>query len=124
MSAIKIAVVDDDDLVRATVCELVRETCPGAVVADYASSTYALHEIETSTVDLLITNCQMPDLDGPSLVRKLREQKQSLPIIMISGSEGARELGEAAGIDRFVPKYLLHPGLAEAITDLLASKRG
>ena len=119
MHTVKIAVVDDDDLVRATVCELVRVACPGAEVVDYVSSAYVLHEIETSTVDLLITNCQMPDMDGPSLVRKLRELKHSLPIIMISASNGAQELGEAAGIDRFVPKNLLYPGLVEAIHALL-----
>ena len=119
MHPLKIAVVDDDDLVRATACELVREACPDAEVMEYASSTYALHEIETSTVDLLVTNCQMPDMDGPSLVRKLRELKHSLPIIMISASDGAKELGEAAGIDLFVPKNLLYPGLMEAIHALL-----
>lgn len=124
MRPVKIAIVDDDDLIRTTVCDLVREICPGALVADFASATYVLHEIETSTVDLLITNCHMPDMDGPSLVRKLRAEKHSLPIIMISASEGAEELGTAAGIDRFIPKHLLHPGLAEAISELLAPPAG
>jgi CheY-like chemotaxis protein len=121
MRPAKIAVVDDDDLIRATVCDMVREICPGAQVVEYRSATRAMHEVETGTVDLLVTNCHMPDMDGATLVRKLREQKHALPIIMISGSDGARELGEAAGIDRFVPKNLLHPGLAEAINALLVS---
>jgi len=124
MHTVRIAVVDDDDLVRAAACELARLACPGAEVLDYASATYALHEIETSTVDLLITNCHMPDMDGPSLVRKLRELKLSLPIIMISASDGAQEVGEAAGIDRFVPKNLLYPALMEAIHALLPKAAG
>jgi CheY-like chemotaxis protein len=124
MRAVKIAVVDDDDLIRAAVCEMVREACRGVELAEYASAIYAFHEIETGTVDLLITNCHMADMDGPTLVRKLREQKHSLPIIMISGSDGAQELGEAVGIDSFVPKHLLHPGLVEAIGTLLPAKRG
>ena len=120
----KIAVVDDDDLIRAAVCDLVRETCPSAQVVEYRSATHALHEIGTGTVDLLVTNFHMPDMDGAALVRKVREQKHVLPIIMISASEGAQELGEAAGIDRFVPKHLLHPGLAEAIGALLSPSPG
>lgn len=43
---------------------------------------------------------------------------------MISASDGAQELGEAAGIDRFVPKPFLHPELAEAISALLAPTLG
>ena len=38
---------------------------------------------------------------------------------MVSGSDDARELGEEAGIDRFVPKVRLQAGLAEAIHALL-----
>ena len=30
--------------------------------------------------------CHMPDMDGPALVRTLREKKLALPIIMVSGS--------------------------------------
>lgn len=43
---------------------------------------------------------------------------------MISASDGAQKLGEAAGIDRFVPKPFLHPELAEAISALLAPTLG
>jgi len=124
MRTLKIAVVDDDDLIRATVCYMVRDACPGAEVVDFVSATYALHEIETGTVDLLITNCHMGDMDGPTLVRILREHKHSLPIIMISGSDGAKELGEMAGIDRFVPKHLLHSELGEAVNALLVPTFG
>lgn len=124
MRPAKIAVVDDDDLIRATVCDMVREVCPGVQVVEYRSATRAMHEIETGTVDLLVTNFHMPDMDGSALVRQLREQKHTLPIIMISASEGAQELGEAAGIDRFVPKHFLHPGLAQAINALFTPTPG
>ena len=61
----------------------------------------------------------MPEMDGPTLVRTIREEKNSIPIIMVSGSPEARGLGENAGIDRFVAKVQLRPALAEAIHALL-----
>ncbi len=123
MHGLKIVVVDDDDLIRDVICETVRQSMAGAEVVDYASAMQAFHEIETGTVDLLITNCHMPDMDGPSLVRVLREEKHGLPIIMISGSDDARRLGEEAGIDRFVSKHLMHPELEESLHALLLEPR-
>jgi len=119
MPALKIAIVDDEDLVRGVICDVVKDACPTAVITEFSSARYALHEVETGTVDLLITNCHMADMDGPTLVRTLREQKHSVPIIMVSGSEDARDLGEAAGIDRFVAKNLLPGDLVDAISTLL-----
>lgn len=123
MHGLKIAVVDDDDLIREIICETVKQTLAGALVTDYVSAKQAFHEVETGTVDLLITNCHMPDMDGPSLVRALREQKHGLPIIMVSGSDDARRLGEEAGIDRFVAKHLIHPDLEESLHALLLVPR-
>ena len=69
--------------------------------------------------DLVITNCHMPDMDGPTFVRTLREGKFTQPIIMVSGSDEARRLGAVAGVDRFIEKRYLDPDLAHAIHKLL-----
>ncbi|MDR3401734.1 MAG: response regulator [Chthoniobacter sp.] len=123
MPALKFAIVDDEDLVRGVICDVVREAWPTAEIAEFASARHAFHEVETGTVDLLITNCHMTDMDGPTLVRMLREQKHSILVLMVSGSDDARQLGEAAGIDRFVAKNLLHTELVDAITTLLGSSK-
>jgi DNA-binding response OmpR family regulator len=114
-----LAIVDDDDQIRSIVHELAQTALPAAHIVDHHCCSEALQQIEKGGVNLLITNCHMPDMDGPTMVRKLRELKNSIPIIMVSGSDDARELGEKAGIDRFVPKVRLHAGLAEAIHALL-----
>ena len=116
-----LVIVDDDDEIRAVICEVARQAVPTAEISEYASATQALHEIETGHADLLITNCHMADMDGPTLVKVLRKTKHALPIIMVSGSEDAQKLGELAGIDRFVAKSLLHVELGEAISGLLAA---
>jgi DNA-binding response OmpR family regulator len=119
MSPTKVIVVDDDDQIRDIVQHIASDALPSAEIVTYASATQALHEIETGTADLLITNCHMPDMDGPTLVRTVREMKHALPIIMVSGSEDAEKLGQQAGIDRFVAKNLLYTDLSDAIGVLL-----
>lgn len=117
-------IVDDDDVVRGVIEALTRETLPSAEVTSLASSVQALQQIATGSVDLLITNCHMPDMDGPTLIRTLREEKHALPIIMVSGSDEARQLAEDVGVDRFVAKHVVHAELPDAIQSLLAVRQG
>ena len=117
----RIVVVDDDDAIRSVLCALAHEAAPCATIDDHFSSLQALREVETGVADLLITNCHMPDMDGPTLVQTIRGMKNSIPIIMVSGSSDARELGEKAGIDKFVEKNRLNAELGEAIHVCLES---
>jgi CheY-like chemotaxis protein len=114
-----ILVVDDDDAIRSVVVAVAQEAIPSAEVTSHASSLHALQKISTGEIDLLITNCHMPDMDGPTLIKTLRQEKNGIPIIMVSGSDEARELAEKAGVDRFVPKYAIHATLGDAILSLI-----
>jgi DNA-binding response OmpR family regulator len=115
----KLVIVDDDDEIRGLVRELAQQALPSAEFSEYHLATNALKAIETGFADLLITNCHMPDMDGPTLVKTLRDHKNTIPIIMVSGSDDARKLGEAAGIDRFVAKHSMHRELTNAIFSVL-----
>jgi CheY-like chemotaxis protein len=121
MNQAHIVVVDDDDEVRAIVVAVAKEAAPTATVTEHVYSFKALEEITNGAADLLITNCHMPDMDGPTLVRTIRKMQNSIPIIMVSGSEDAHDLGILAGIDRFVPKFEIYSTLTEAIQSLLAA---
>ena len=120
MNTLRIVVVDDDDAIRNVIVAVTCETLPSASVVDHASSLQALQDVQSSSADLLVTNCHMPDMDGPTLVRTIREEKHAVPVIMVSGSEDARTLGENAGIDRFVSKTWISTELPDAIQTLLS----
>lgn len=117
----RIVIVDDDDEIRSIVCALAHEALPNAIIGEHTSSMGALQEVECGGADLLITNCHMPDMDGPTLVQRIRQMKNSLPIIMVSASDDARALGEKAGIDKFVEKNRLTAELGHAIHTCLAA---
>lgn len=119
-----IVIVDDDDAVRSVVVAVTREAIPSAEITDHTSALHALQAIHSSGVDLLITNCHMPDMDGPTLVKTLREEKHAIPVIMVSGSDEARALAEEVGVDYFVPKHAIHAVLSDAIHALLDQAGG
>ncbi len=116
-----IVVVDDDDAIRSVVVAVVQEAIPSAKVSAHTSALHALQEISTGTIDLLITNCHMPDMDGPTLIKTLRDGKSSVPIIMVSGSDEAREVAEEVGVDAFVSKIAIRSELTDVIRSLVTA---
>jgi CheY-like chemotaxis protein len=115
----QVVVVDDDDDVRDIVVRLTLETVPEAQVSSMPNGCEALAAVKANGADLVITNFHMPGMDGPALVRELRTRQFTGPVIMVSGNPEAQELGEAAGISRFVPKTEVSAALPKAILALL-----
>lgn len=52
----------------------------GYDVDEATDGVQALHKVSMQHYDLLITDVNMPNMDGFELTRKLREQNSSLPI--------------------------------------------
>jgi two-component system cell cycle sensor histidine kinase/response regulator CckA len=77
--------VEDDDPVRMFAARALRSK--GYRVVDAKSGETALEQIRggTGPIDLLITDIVMPDIDGPRLVREVRELDPSIKVIFISG---------------------------------------
>ena len=84
----------------------------------------ALKILENQTVDLVVTDIQMPGMDGFELARRIRAEKslQHLPIIAVTSlaNEEDRRAGSKAGIDVYLIK-LKREQLLKEITRLLAS---
>lgn len=68
----------------------------------------ALRRLKENEVDLVVTDIQMPNLDGFALTRKIRETAdyQHLPIILVTSLESQedRENGMLAGADAYIVK--------------------
>ena len=93
-----IIIVDDDDDIRPILTAAAREAVPSAVVTEHTSSLHALHEVESGTANLLITNYKMPDMNGLELTATIRRQKNAIPIIMVFRQRRrSQSLAEKAG---------------------------
>jgi CheY-like chemotaxis protein/HPt (histidine-containing phosphotransfer) domain-containing protein len=87
----------------------------------------ALAALETSSYDLVFMDVQMPDMDGLTATRKIREREKHtgthMPIIAMTAHamKGDRERCLGAGMDGFLTKPVSSPQIAEAIACVLST---
>jgi CheY-like chemotaxis protein len=116
-----ILVVDDSplDLHYARRCV----EAEGARVVVAASGREALDVIERERPDAVLTDLQMPGLDGLELVRWIKERKPSTPVILMTahGSEDVAVQTLRAGAASYVPKKNLQRDLGGALRNVLAA---
>jgi len=107
-----ILVVDDDDVIRDTLCELLSAnySCQTADTADEA-----LAKLEAQGFDVVLTDISMPGLNGKELLKKVVELYPGTPVIIISGHSDevqAQSLMSHGAFD-----YLLKPFRLEIVEE-------
>ena len=102
--AIKIALVDDDQNILASV-SLALEA-EGYQIDTYFDSEQALIGLIQRPPDLAILDIKMPRMDGTELLGKLR-QKSGLPVIFLTSKDD--ELDEALGLGMGADDYITKP---------------
>jgi two-component system phosphate regulon response regulator OmpR len=98
-----ILVVDDDVAIREMLAEYL--TSHGFAVALAADGTAMRAQIEAAPPDLVLLDLRLPQEDGLSLARYLRE-RYDIGIIMVTGASGTvdRIVGLEMGADDYVAK--------------------
>ncbi len=82
----------------------------------------ALKKLQTNKVDMILTDINMPVMDGLKLVSLIRQnpRTRNLPIVIIT-TEGAREdrsRGLALGADAYISKPIQSSNLVKVVTEL------
>jgi two-component system chemotaxis response regulator CheB len=86
MEDIKVLIVDDTVMYRKIVAHVV-EQIEGAVVAGVSSNgELALSKMESANPDLVLLDVEMPVMDGLQTLKKIKEIKPDIGVIMVSGS--------------------------------------
>ena len=80
----RLLVVDDDPFVRDLHATVLRMN--GYDVATAEDGVDALEQLAAKPFHLIVTDRNMPRLDGASLILALRSAGGSIPVIMVSGS--------------------------------------
>lgn len=84
LTGLRVAVVEDNDALRDVTCGMLGEL--GCAVTSFDSADAAAEALDPASIDLLVTDCVMPgQLNGPRLCELLRERRNDLPVLFISG---------------------------------------
>lgn len=100
----KILVVDDEAHVREVVSEALAYL--GHDVTEAENGKQALSRLETTAVDVIISDLYMPEMDGMELIRQVRRHYPEIDIIAITGFGNRYDYTEviAAGAADFITK--------------------
>ena len=122
-----VVVVDDEELIAEYVARVVEEL-GGADIHVYTDPEVALHEWSGRVPDLLITDYQMPKVNGVELIQRFRAVPDSpeIPIIMVT-ADAQRETRNAAlsaGASEFLRKPIDRDEVRIRVRNMLALREG
>jgi CheY-like chemotaxis protein len=117
-----VLVVDDDPVIQRVLAHILKKADHTVLIA--RNGFEALERLATAGVDLAIVDLAMPEMDGLTLVKRLRadERRKTLPIIMLTAS-GQDEDGVTArtvGVNAFLTKPTSSRELTDVVSRLLA----
>jgi two-component system cell cycle sensor histidine kinase/response regulator CckA len=119
-----VMLVEDEDPVRIFGARALRNK--GYTVIEAKSGEAALELIRTAdrAPDLLITDVVMPRMDGPGLIREVREIHPDMKVIFISGytEDSFRQKLDADSEIHFLPKPFSLKQLASKVKDVISGE--
>ncbi|MDA1015856.1 MAG: response regulator, partial [Planctomycetota bacterium] len=118
----KILVVDDSAMDRKLAGGLLEKNEEWEVV--YAGNGLeAIELIELHQPDVVVTDLQMPEMDGLKLVQQAKERFPTIPVVLMTarGSEEIAVQALQSGAASYVPKRVLARELAETVMRVLAA---
>jgi CheY-like chemotaxis protein len=92
--SLKALVVDDSMLIRHTVCRFLEER--GFTVQAASNGLDALEILKRLHPDLIITDMQMPKMDGSEFIKVLKSQPatKDIPVVIVAGKQSGFEKTE------------------------------
>jgi two-component system chemotaxis response regulator CheY len=101
-----ILTADDSASMRQMISFTLRKA--GYEIVEAVDGKDALSKIESTTVNMLITDLNMPNIDGIELIKQVRNRPQCrfIPIIMLTTESAAdkKQAGKAAGATGWIVK--------------------
>ncbi|MFO7870341.1 MAG: response regulator [Kiritimatiellia bacterium] len=117
----QLLLVDDDPIVLKVLSTLFKHA--GCEYATASSAKQALDICEQRLFGLVISDLNMPDMDGVELARQMRVQHPDIPLFAFTGSSGDNLMAEAKGVfDRVFVKPDDYSRLVSESTRILKEK--
>jgi two-component system, OmpR family, KDP operon response regulator KdpE len=117
---LRVLVVDDEPAIRRLLHASL--SAEGHQIEEAADGQSALSLLGRNAIDVLVLDLGMPGMDGFEVIRQLREQGSSLPIIVLSSR--ADEAGKVRALDMGADDFVTKPfGMDELLARIRAAVR-
>lgn len=116
----KVLIVEDSKDFRKKLKSLLEEDYD---IAEATDGLEGLQLIRDESFDLVITDLNMPNLDGLSMLQKIREEGLEAPPIMMVTTEFDPELkkkGKEVGVSFWIVKPISEPKFLKVVETLLS----
>lgn len=121
----KVLVVDDSLTIRKIVMHTLQKLQGTHVITEAENGLVGLNHLAQEQFDLVITDWNMPVLNGLDMVQKMRTGKHPhIPVVMLTSNGSPWELIQAyrVGVDGFVTKPMTPHALRSKIRKVMARK--
>jgi DNA-binding NarL/FixJ family response regulator len=117
--------VDDHPIVRKGIASLLANESDLQLVAEAASGREALELYRALLPDVTLMDLKLPDLDGVSATRTIREEYPHARVIALTSYDGDQDIYRAleAGARGYLLKEMVHSDLLRAIRVVHSGKR-
>jgi EAL domain-containing protein (putative c-di-GMP-specific phosphodiesterase class I) len=101
----RVLVVDDDDLLREVLTDILREA--GLEVETASTGTEAVAKLDAGGTDVILSDVMMPGMDGIELLKRVRERDLDVPVVLMTGGPSLGSAVKAVEYGAF--RYLTKP---------------
>ncbi|WP_233858250.1 response regulator [Paraburkholderia sp. HD33-4] len=103
---IRILIADDHAIVRGGLRQIIATTSDIVVAAEAAQGAEVIDKLRPCAVDLLLLDMTMPGISGVALIRRVRAEHPSLPVLVLSIHDEAQVASRAlrAGATGYLTK--------------------
>jgi two-component system cell cycle sensor histidine kinase/response regulator CckA len=116
-----ILLVEDEDAVRVFSARALRNKGYQVLEARSGEAALSVLNTESNRIDLLVSDVVMPHMDGPTLIRHVRDKRPDMKVIFISGytEDKFRDQIDAGEHIHFLPKPFSLKQLAGKVKEVL-----
>lgn len=117
---IKVAIVDDDEGIRASLASMIRRAPAFKLAGDYPDAETAIAAIPRDPPDVVLMDINLPGIKGVECVRQLKAALPTTQFLMLTVYEDSESLFNSlkAGASGYLLKRTAAAGLLDAIRDV------
>ena len=124
VGTIRVLCVDDHPLVRKGIASILANEPDMVLVAEANNGREAVKLFKEHKPDVTLMDLRMPDIDGTSATRMIRQDAPDAKIIALTSYDGDQDIYRAleAGVRGYILKEMVHTEVVRAIRTVHSGK--